>query len=115
VSVCISLFLFVTMTFSFIKLSSFWPGLNSARCHGSMQSPCRIPNYLGDRPWLMKRSFQLHVIAIGFLALIMSITTFLFALGVTVTIFQLIVRITCKAVFERELSSGVNVSDVCIT
>ena len=62
----------------------------------------------------MRISFELHVVAIGLMALVVSVCAIIFALGFTVMVIQLGARILCKRIFAKEIGN-VNAEQVCIS
>jgi hypothetical protein len=71
-------------------------------------------NPVGNLPWCVRHSFELHVIAVGIVTLILTMSCLLFALAFGVTIVQLGARILCKKAFNVRIF-GNSAQEVCIT
>lgn len=71
-------------------------------------------NPLGNLPWCVRHSFELHVIAVGIVTLIITMSCLLFALAFGVTIVQLGARILCKKALSVQIF-GRTAQDVCLT
>jgi hypothetical protein len=74
----------------------------------------RIQNRMGGRHALLRKTFEIFVVNSGLMVLVVCISTILFALGLTVTIIQLGLRVACKAALNVEVL-GSSVKEVCIS
>lgn len=75
---------------------------------------CRFQNPLGGRQIILRRTFEIYVVNIGLMGFVVCITCVIFALGFTVTMMQLLVRIICKDVLSVNVL-GTSMKDVCLT
>lgn len=63
---------------------------------------------------ILRRTFEIYVVNIGLMGFVICVTCVIFALGFTVTILQLGIRIICKDVLSVNVL-GTSVQDVCLT
>lgn len=75
---------------------------------------CRFQNRIYGRSFVLDHIFEIYVFSIGLAALVVCVAVVLFALGFSVTIIQLGVRILCRNIFNISVL-GSSVENVCLT